>query len=132
MSTSLNQPFFYYIRFEGLPELLYIGKASKSREARWSEHSKSFRMKKAAPNMQRLYDLGHKVIYGRITYTLLSLPPQAVFDMEREVMSHAIEVGYTLLNVVSMKQVAQQNRLDRENALIQLNVFRSNSNDVQN
>ena len=77
--------------------------------------------------MQRLYDQDYKVIYGRITYTLLSLPAPTIESMERECMSHAVEVGYTLLNVVSKKMVETSGRLDLNNALIQLNVFRSNS-----
>lgn len=126
----INLPYFYYIRFECLPKLLYIGKVKKgrSREGRWSEHSMSFQKRKAAPNLQRLYDQKYKVIYGRVNYQVLSLPMQTIESMEREVMAHAVEVGYTLLNVMSRTMVLQSGRLDRDNALIQLNVFRSNNN----
>lgn len=128
MNHSLTLPYYYFIRFESLPYELYIGKASQSRERRWSEHSKSFQKGEAAPKMQRHYDDGYRVIYGRITYTLLSLPMQTIEGGEREVMAHAIEAGYTLLNVVSKRMVLQSGRLDRDNAIIHLNTFRSNSN----
>lgn len=125
----INLPYFYTIRFECLPHLLYIGKVkeNRSREARWSEHSVSFQKGKAAPNLQKLYDQKYKVVYGRVTYQLVSLPTQEIEDMEKNVMSHAISCGYTLLNTVGVSQVKKQGQLDRVNTLIYLNVVKENN-----